>query len=318
MSFKNTMAKVGFTFRAHSPEILLGTGIVGMIAGTVIACIITSKVPEKVEKLKEGTKAVNEAVPVTDEDSKKENQKLIVKEYAKFGLEIAKIYAPVVIIEACSIVSMISSNRILKKRSAIAMAAYVGLKEAYKKYRERVAEKYGEDTERELYYGITKEKVTEEITDENGKKKKNTVEKSVVPEELKDHSAFAVIFDEFNPNWEKDAIGRKFFLTSVQNYCNDKLKANGYLFLNEVYEELGFPKTKAGQIFGWLYRPDDPDYKGDGFVDFGIFDVFKKLNRDFVNGYEPGIILDFNVDGDIVNLTGTTKDAKMYVSKYSY
>ena len=87
------------------------------------------------------------------------------------------------------------------------------------------------------------------------------------------------------------------FLKRQQAYANDKLKANGYLFLNEVYDMLGIPKSKAGQVVGWIYDPENGT--GDNYVDFGIYNVNREAARDFVNGYERTILLDFNVDGNI-------------------
>ena len=90
------------------------------------------------------------------------------------------------------------------------------------------------------------------------------------------------------------------FLRRQQDAANDRLKSDGYLFLNDVYEMLGFPKTKAGQMVGWIYDEKNPN--GDNFVDFGIYDISKPANSKFVNGYERSIILDFNVDGVILDL----------------
>ena len=90
------------------------------------------------------------------------------------------------------------------------------------------------------------------------------------------------------------------FLNSQQKYANDLLKAQGYLFLNDVYKALGLEPTKAGQIVGWVYNPDNP--VGDNYVDFGIYDVSNERKRAFVNGYEENILLDFNVDGNIWDL----------------
>ena len=87
------------------------------------------------------------------------------------------------------------------------------------------------------------------------------------------------------------------FLKRQQNFANEKLQTNGFLFLNDVYEMIGIPKTKAGQIVGWIYDEKNP--VGDNFVDFGIYDVNNEAKRDFVNGYERSILLDFNVDGNI-------------------
>ena len=63
---------------------------------------------------------------------------------------------------------------------------------------------------------------------------------------------------------------------------------------------LGFPRTKAGAVVGWLYDPKRPEL-GDTYVDFGMYDVRKPKAVDFVNGYERSIILDFNVVGDITD-----------------
>jgi hypothetical protein len=78
------------------------------------------------------------------------------------------------------------------------------------------------------------------------------------------------------------------------------LEKKGYLFLNDVYEMLGFERTKAGQVVGWIYNLDDPN--GDNHVDFGIYDGNNADKRQFVNGLERAILLDFNVDGPILDL----------------
>ena len=81
------------------------------------------------------------------------------------------------------------------------------------------------------------------------------------------------------------------------------LRSRGHLFLNEVYDLLGFPRTKAGAVVGWIYDERHPI--GDNFVDFGIFNIQREKARDFVNGYEAAIILDFNVVGDITGEIAT-------------
>ena len=63
---------------------------------------------------------------------------------------------------------------------------------------------------------------------------------------------------------------------------------------------LGARRTKAGAQVGWVY--DENNVVGDNYVDFGIFDTRRSKARDFVNGYEKVIVLDFNVDGYILDL----------------
>jgi hypothetical protein len=158
------------------------------------------------------------------------------------------------------------------------------LHKAYGEYRDRVREEIGEERELDLYHGVTLE------DEKNGKGGKLASRKVTDPSRL---SPYAKFFDEANPNWQPNAEFNRLFIQCQQNYANQKLLANGYLFLNDVYDSLGIERTRAGQIVGWLVNGE-----GDGFIDFGIFEAH---NADFVNNQEPSIILDFNVDGNILN-----------------
>ena len=111
-------------------------------------------------------------------------------------------------------------------------------------------------------------------------------------------SHYARWFDESNGYWTKDPEYNLMFLRTQQNYANDLLRAQGYLFLNDVYQMLGIAKSKAGQIVGWVY--DGENHIGDNFVDFGIDRNDQKV-IDFVNGKTPNVLLDFNVDGYILD-----------------
>ena len=114
-----------------------------------------------------------------------------------------------------------------------------------------------------------------------------------------EYSDFARFFDEMSPYWTKDSESNFMFVNRQQNYANEKLRTDGYLFLNDVYDMLGLQRSKAGQIVGWIYSEDNPN--GDNYVDFGIFDGNRECTREFVNGYERSILLDFNVDGPIID-----------------
>ena len=88
------------------------------------------------------------------------------------------------------------------------------------------------------------------------------------------------------------------YLRSQQNLANDKLKANGYLFLSDVYDQLGIKRTKMSQIVGWIYKPEGNE-NGDNFVDFGILETNRETED---GGYEKAILMEFNVDGPILDL----------------
>ena len=118
--------------------------------------------------------------------------------------------------------------------------------------------------------------------------------------DITDYSIYARVWDDGCIGWSRDSECNLTFLKTQQVYANELLKAKGYLFLNDVYDMLGIPRTKAGQVVGWVYNEENPS--GDNYVDFGIFDINNIRNREFINGYANVIILDFNVDGNILDL----------------
>ena len=183
----------------------------------------------------------------------------------------------------------------MQKRNAALSAAYLTVDKSFKEYKQRVIDRVGEEVEKEIRYGIKAEEVAETVVDEDGNE--TTVTETVKMMNPNLYSDYARFFDESSPYWQKDPEYNLVFLKAQQQYANDLLKARGRLFLNEVYEMLGIEKSKAGQIVGWVYDPVNPI--GDNFVDFGIYDMSKERVRAFVNGYEPNILLDFNVDGNV-------------------
>lgn len=137
-------------------------------------------------------------------------------------------------------------------------------------------------------------KITIIIEDSNNEVeilKEETVKKEASPM----FSSYARFFDESCPVWSNDSETNLTFLKTQEQYATEKLRAQGYLFLNDVYDMLGIARTKAGQVVGWVYDEKNP--LGDNRVDFGIYD---EHNRDFVNGYKDTALLDFNVDGNIL------------------
>ena len=122
-----------------------------------------------------------------------------------------------------------------------------------------------------------------------------TEESNVIHVDPTDASVYAVWFNEGCTGWTKNPEMNKIFLMQQQEYANVKLKQCGFLSLNEVYEMLGCPKTKYGQIAGWVYTEDCS--AGDIWVDFGLYD---ERNQDFINGLEPNALLDFNANGNFL------------------
>ena len=295
--------KVGFKFKKHSPEILVVTGVVGIVASTIMACKATTKVNDIVDETKETIDKIHESVGkgLHTSDGEEYTQEVANKDlaivYTQTAWKFIKLYGPSVALGAASIACMIGSNRILKKRNIALAAAFTAVDTSFKEYRGRLIDRFGKDLDRELRFGIKAKEVEDRVVDENGKE--STVTKTVnVVDPNTAHSLYSVVFCEGNTGWTKNAELNKVFLIQQQNWANDKLRLRGYLTLNEVYEMVGAPTTAYGQIAGWVYTEDSSI--GDNFVDFGIFDVTNENACDFVNGRERSIILDFNCIGNIL------------------
>lgn len=305
-----TFNKIGFQLQKKSPEILVVAGIAGVVVSTVMACRATTKASKVAEQTASDIEDIrtaeeNGVTKAGESYSAEDTRNDLVQVYVHTGIQYAKLYAPAVLMGAASITCILASHKILKKRNVALAAAYATLDQSFKDYRGRVLDRFGEQVEKELRYNIKAKEIESTVVDENGKEKKvkETVDVADEGWDPSKYSPYARIFDEGHPSYMKDAEQNRFYLLARQAQANDRLKSRGHLFLNEVYEMLGFPLTKAGAVVGWIYDPKTP--MGDNFVDFGIFEVRREKAVDFVNGNERSFILDFNVVGDITDALAT-------------
>lgn len=300
-SLTRTFSRAGLKIKKYSPEILMTVGVAGVITSGVMACKATLKIEEIVDDAKQKIDTIHQvssdpdmAEKYSEEDGKKD----LAIVYTQTAVKFIKLYGPSVALGVVSLGCMIGSNRILNKRNAALAAAYAAVDKSFKEYRGRVVERFGKQMDRELRYNIKAQEIEETTVDENGKE--TVAKKTVEVMDPNNYSQYAIIFDDGNEGWDPDPERSKYFLIQQQNWANERLKARGHLFLNEVYDMLGARRTKAGAQVGWIY--DEKNCEGDNFVDFGIFDTSRPKNRDFVNGIEKVIVLDFNVDGYILDL----------------
>lgn len=280
----------------HAPSFLLAGGVAGMVGSTVLACRATLKLEDVLNETKGDlalAHAVQEQYPEKYSDEDRQKDTAIV--YIRSGAKVAKLYAPSIALGVISIAALTKSHNILNERNAALTAAYVAIDKGFREYRQRVIEKYGEDADRSFRYDT-------ELIASGGSEDKPKTSERVGPNAA---TIYARFFDEYSRNWSKEPEYNAIFLHCQQNYCNDLLTARGHLFLNEVYSVLGIDHSEAGAVVGWLRDGD-----GDGYVDFGVFvaDGSDRI-RDFVNGREGSILLDFNVDGVIFDKIEKHKEA---------
>lgn len=287
------LSSFGLKVKKHGPEILVVGGVIGAVSAAVMACTATTKISTIIDDHKKTVDTIHNFKhdDYSEEDAKKD----LAITYTQTGVKLAKLYAPSVGVGLVSITCILVGTRILHKRNLALSSAFAAVNTSFKEYRERLKERFGEDLDRELRFNIKAKEEDVIVTDEEGNE---SVEKVVVNvPTITQYSEFARCFDETCDNWTRNAEHNKAWLLEVQESFNTLLKRKGHIFLNEVYEVLGFQKTELGQYVGWVYDPDNAI--GDNQIDFGIFNLDCEANRRFVNGYEKSIWLDFNVDGDI-------------------
>lgn len=300
-SISKALGKSELVLKKNSPEILLGLGIVGFIGTVVTACQATLRADEVLEYHKKKIKDIHDAKEIADQNPENELEydsqlyrQDIGIQYVKTTGNLIKLYAPAVALGAFSLASILVSRNIMQKRYLGVLAAYNSVSAAFEEYRKRVRSEYGDGLDKHFRYGTTYDTLTEIGTDENGKKIKKKVETENTDSTLvSPNDDTCRFFDKSNPNWDENPNFSMMFLRGQQNILNDLLHTRGHVFLNEVYDALGFPHTPQGAVLGWVDGGDD-DY-----IDFGLYDQNKDSVRRFVNGVDNVILLEFNHDGVI-------------------
>ncbi|HEX4502747.1 MAG TPA: DUF6353 family protein, partial [Scandinavium sp.] len=255
----------------NSPSLLFGAGIVGVVGSTVLACRATLKMQDVLDDTKSDLEKAKNLVH--DDYSENDRQRDIAIIHVQAGMKIIRLYGPSIVVGGASIAALTRSHNILNERYAAVTAAYAALDKGFKEYRARVVDKYGEDQDREFRHGSREV----EIIDEQGKKQLVTRVGDDGP------SVYARFFDPLSTSWSKEPEYNLLFLKCQQTYANDLLLARGHVFLNEVYDMIGVPRSKAGSVVGWIITPGN---RTDNHIDFGIYNVEDDKIRDFVNGRE--------------------------------
>lgn len=277
------VGKVKLGAKRNSPELLLGGALITGTATVVLASRATMKAKNIKDTLEENKMIVefsfNEG-SITEDEIKGQVKKL----YLKYALDLAKEFAIPVGLYAATVAMVYSSYKIQKNRQLALSAALTACTTAYATLVKKL--------QKGAAIGLTAKEVLDGI---EGKEVVNPETGEVRIEKFQGEPIKGIYefrFDKYSTAWEKDKFQNESTLRSEENWANDRLRLQGYLFLNDVLDRLGLPRTREGQIVGWLFEGD-----GDGFVDFGIKDC---ENYDDVRFDYNAFDLNFNVDGDIL------------------
>lgn len=204
----------------HSPEILTGIGIAGMVASTVLAVQATPKAIKLIETERELTEANNEELTKIDK------------------VKVCwKCYIPAAVTGVMSIACLIGASSVNAKRNAALTAAYTLSDSALREYRSKVVETIGEKKEKTV-----KDKISEDQI------KSNPVTKNEVYITDKGDS---LCFEPISGRYFKSDIDK---IKKAENNLNKRIISDAFnsgVSLNDFYEEIGLPKTNMGENIGW-------------------------------------------------------------------
>lgn len=272
----------------HLPEILVVSGI-GMVgAGFIIGCVNSTKLKEVSADVAKKIEADKLKI---SENGEPKGAKLIPI-YLKRGGAYIKLYWLPITLEFAGVAAITGSYLVQKKRGKELAAAYTALAISSMNYRQAVVDRYGKDVDEELAYGIK----TSTVESSKGKKTITETKKTV-----REPDDYRVVYKKGCPGWSDDYFLRETFLYGVERHANDVLNIKGKLLLNDVYDMLGYPRTKYGAIFGWVKNDDD---SRNAKIVFSVVDAAKKQwhvdhqNEDDVYSEKevpPVYFIDFNV-----------------------
>lgn len=218
------MAKLNFTkfvknvqteVLKHSPEILTGIGIAGMITTTVLAVKATPKALTLMEKRKQDLKV----------------EKLTPIETVKTTW---KCYIPAAITGTVSIGCLIGASSVNARRNAALATAYKLSETALNEYRDKVVETIGEKKEQTIQEKVDKDRV-----------EKNPVSKSEV---IITEKGNTLCYDSISGRYFKSDIEK---IKRAVNELNRRMTYDVYVSLSEFYDELDLDHTLLSDDLGW-------------------------------------------------------------------
>lgn len=332
MKIASYLAKMGYKAQRvwirHGDKIMVAIGTTGLITAGVCACAATRRLDDIID---ESTADIDDIKDdKTESDAKdaeegnetqlypdKEYKRDLALAYGKAGGRVVLLYGPYILLATASTICIVAGHHMLNNRYTAAVAAYNTVYQSFNEYRKRVIADQGEDKDREYYYGMKKDIVTEKVKDpDTGKMIKKSQERWRLPDGST-ASPYAFIFDETSPYWQKDSEHNRWFVERVSRALNDKLNARGWVTINDVYDAFGREDLLSGegQNIGWrspyIYEDDFDKENCDGYIDFKLYEIWDdpssgakngdSRKQAFIDGAERSVVLDMNYDGWITD-----------------
>lgn len=215
MKIENGLKNAKIFINKHSPEILTGIGIAGMISSTILAVKATPKALDLIAAKKEELNTMDLSIKDTI-------------------LCTWKLYLPSAISTLTSVSCLIVACNVNRKRNAALMTAYSLSESAFRTYRDEVIKTIGEKKEKKLRDNINQEMINNKPIEKNQviiTKKGNTL-----------------CQDCISGRYFRSDLDT---IRKVVNELNRKMMTENYISLNEYYDAIGLDHIKDGDNLGW-------------------------------------------------------------------
>ena len=292
INFKNIYNTAKTYIVKAAPGIMIGTGIVSVAVGAYKAAEVTPEAKEAIAEFK----ATRDAIEQHEEDPEARRE-CIKSGYRTLGNTLLHAYAKPFLFMSGGTALILGGHGIVSKKLATTTASLISTDRLFRNYRNNVIEDQGEEADFRYRTGIKTVNVETVEQDVRGRKRKVNKEYDVIDEIA--GNPFLKFFDESNPNFTKNPTQNLDFLNTRLSFLNRRFIAEGFMSLNDVLYDLGFNRCAEGSVYGWIYDPDDPNCHNE--IDIGIKDIRRTTIQNAINGYEPVILLNFNVDGLIID-----------------
>ena len=232
MNISTVGKNVSITLKKHSPEILTGIGITGMVTTTIFA-----------------VKATPKALMLIEEEKRKKNTELLEQSRNDETVDIQRIekltpvetiktvwrcYIPTAVLGAASLACLVGASSVSARRNAALATVYTLSETAMKDYKDKVIETIGEEKEKTVRDAAAKEKLEKDPVTSN----------DVIITDKGDTLCYnALLGGYFKSDIEK--------IKSGVNEANRQLLLDSNISLNELYDWLGLEHTKIGDYIGW-------------------------------------------------------------------
>lgn len=254
MDFKAIFSTVSKAAKKHSPEILTGIGVVGMISTTILAVRATPKALMLIEDAKrkkrfEGAK--------TDELTKIEVVKVAWKPYI-----------PAITTGVCSIGCIVGASSVNARRNAALAAAYALSESTLSDYKDKVVETFGEKKAQAVDDAVAKEQL----------ERTPVVEENIIDT---GHGTTRC-FEPYSARYFWSDVE---FIRRAVNNLNERLLFDEHISLNEYYDEIGLEETDSitGEALGWTV---DPDSSNKGLIEL-------KFSSQLDSNKQPCLVVNF-------------------------